>query len=156
LIWAAVRFGLRGVTLANLAIAMISVYATAHGRGPFSGQPLAASLFNLQTFMGLAVLTALVLAAAVAGRNQAIRRRDDFLSTAAHELRNPINTLQIGIQLIARVAAKDGALSESLAPHIQRTTRQSDRIVRLVEQLLDVTRVASGHLELAPKPMDLG
>ena len=71
-------------------------------------------------------------------------RKDEFLATLAHELRNPLAPLRNGLQ-IARLAAKSDAL-------LQRTVEMMDRqlthLVHLVDDLLDVGRISSGKIEL--------
>src|SRR5205814_10084218 len=63
LLWAALRFGPRGTAWANLAIAVVSVWATVNVLGPFARPSLNESLLLLQTFLAMTVLTALVLGA---------------------------------------------------------------------------------------------
>lgn len=70
-IWAAVRFGQRGVTTANLAISAMAVWGTLHGLGPFVKETAEQSLIFLQTFMGIVSITGLVLAAVITERRQA-------------------------------------------------------------------------------------
>ena len=75
---------------------------------------------------------------------QADRRKDEFLSMLAHELRNPLAPLQMGVQLLER---KHGAL-----PEVGRLTammsRQTGHLTRLVDDLLDVSRLTRGTIEL--------
>ncbi|MGA2408770.1 MAG: HAMP domain-containing sensor histidine kinase [Candidatus Binataceae bacterium] len=79
----------------------------------------------------------------------AIRARDDFISVAAHELRNPITPIQLSVRLI-RIAAESGDQAKLLA-EAARLERLLDRFLRRTEVLLDVTQLVSGkpHLELA-------
>ncbi|MCP5261505.1 MAG: hybrid sensor histidine kinase/response regulator [Burkholderiaceae bacterium] len=75
---------------------------------------------------------------------QADRRKDEFLSMLAHELRNPLAPLHMGVQLLER---KHGAL-----PDVGRLTRmmarQTRHMVRLIDDLLDVSRLTRGTIEL--------
>jgi len=75
LFWAAFRFGSRVTSLGVLLVAVIAINGTLHGTGPFvvNGQPNA-SLLMLQAFLGIASITALVLAAAATERRRAERR----------------------------------------------------------------------------------
>ncbi|MBI4410902.1 MAG: MASE1 domain-containing protein [Deltaproteobacteria bacterium] len=68
MIWAAVRFGPRGSALAVFAVSVLAVWGTVRGFGPFTQKTLAESLFFLQTFMGIAAVTSLMLAAAAGER----------------------------------------------------------------------------------------
>ena len=74
---------------------------------------------------------------------QADRRKDEFLSMLAHELRNPLAPLRMGVHLLER---KHGAL-----PEVGRLTammaRQTDHMVRLIDDLLDVARLTRGTIE---------
>lgn len=74
------------------------------------------------------------------------RNRDAFLSVVAHELRNPLSALMSTLQaLMLRAPSSDVELME-------RSVRQLSRIV---DNLLDVSRIARGRLELRPKPTEL-
>jgi PAS domain S-box-containing protein len=70
----------------------------------------------------------------------AVRLRDDFLTVAAHELRTPLTSLRLQAQQLAR---------EPEAPEPARTlVRSVERLCRLADQLLDVSRIAGGHFAL--------
>lgn len=71
LIWIALRFGPRGVSLASLLAATLAVAATVVGLGPFVRPVLHESLIGLQVFMAVTAITMLVLAAVVAERSHA-------------------------------------------------------------------------------------
>ncbi|NUP14271.1 MAG: response regulator, partial [Polyangiaceae bacterium] len=78
----------------------------------------------------------------------AIRARDDFLSIASHELRTPLTSLKMQVQLRERALAT-GKLSafapEALARMVSSDARQVDRLTRLVDDMLDVSRISSGR-----------
>ena len=71
LIWAALRFGPPGVVATLGLVSVVAIGGTAYGLGPFIRETTHASLFWLQTFMGIVTVTSLVLAAAVAERERA-------------------------------------------------------------------------------------
>lgn len=78
------------------------------------------------------------------------RRKDEFLATLAHELRNPLAPIQNAVQLMKLSADRD----------IQRNARdiierQLDHLVQLVNDLLDVNRINQGKLELRKKVLDI-
>ena len=75
---------------------------------------------------------------------QADRRKDEFLSMLAHELRNPLAPLSTGVQLLER---KHGALPE-VSRLTQMMARQINHMVRLIDDLLDVSRLTRGMIEL--------
>jgi PAS domain S-box-containing protein len=82
---------------------------------------------------------------------RADRRKDLFLGTLAHELRNPLAPLVNALQLI-RLA---GPTSEALAYPVQIIERQVEVIRRLVDDLMDTTRVGAGKVELKMGPVRL-
>jgi PAS domain S-box-containing protein len=72
------------------------------------------------------------------------RRKDEFLATLAHELRNPLAPLRNGMQ-IARLTSKGDSRFERT---IEMMDRQLTHLVHLVDDLLDVGRISSGKIEL--------
>src|SRR5262249_3162452 len=85
----------------------------------------------------------------------AIRLRDDFLSIASHELKTPITTLQLQIQSILRKGGGAAELPEGLFSRLENAERQVGRMARLVDNLLDISRISAGRLELEREPVDL-
>jgi len=82
----------------------------------------------------------------------AAQAREDFLHVASHELRNPLGILRLSVELLARELARGGRAAEA---RLQTIIRQSDRLARLSDTLLDVTRITAGRLELAREEGDL-
>jgi PAS domain S-box-containing protein len=88
----------------------------------------------------------------------AIRARDEFLSVASHELRTPIAALHMQIETILRAHRKRGE-----APHAADTTRakmeiverQVGRLSRLINELMDVSRITAGRLRLELEDVEL-
>jgi signal transduction histidine kinase len=83
-IWAALRFGQRGASIAILLVSGIAIWGTSQGMGPFSLESKNDSLVLLQTFMAVVALTALILAAATVERRKAanaLRQRVNDLAT---------------------------------------------------------------------------
>ncbi|MCC9603197.1 PAS domain S-box protein [Stieleria sp. JC731] len=72
------------------------------------------------------------------------RRKDEFLATLAHELRNPLAPLRSGLEII-RTSAND---PEMIAETLQTMHRQLSHLVALVDDLLDVSRISKGKLRL--------
>jgi len=86
----------------------------------------------------------------------AVSIRDEFLSVAAHELKTPMTSLRGYAQLLAREFDKGQANSPERARRAAQTIQvQSDKLARLVAQLLDVSRLQSGKLTIERKPTDL-
>ena len=79
------------------------------------------------------------------------RRKDEFLATLAHELRNPLAPIRNGLQLM-RLAGRDTAMVEKTRTMIE---RQMGQMVRLVDDLMDISRINQGKLELRKERVDL-
>jgi signal transduction histidine kinase/integral membrane sensor domain MASE1 len=71
LLWATVRFGPGGASLALLATALLAIWAASHGRGPFAGLPPAESVFTLQIFLTVVAIPLMCLAALIEERQHA-------------------------------------------------------------------------------------
>lgn len=82
----------------------------------------------------------------------AARQKDEFLATLAHELRNPLAPLRTGIDLLMH---GDGVLTPTAARTLGAMNRQLDHVVRLIDDLLDVSRISRGVLELKKEAVDL-
>ena len=79
------------------------------------------------------------------------RAKDVFLATLAHELRNPLAPVWNGLSIIKRVP-DDAARVQQVADMIE---RQVGQLARLVDDLLDVSRITTGKIELKKQPTDL-
>ncbi|MBU8977841.1 GAF domain-containing protein [Lysobacter sp. MMG2] len=88
---------------------------------------------------------------AEAALREADRRKDEFLAVLGHELRNPLAPLSTGIELLQR-AGRDPALTDSIHAMMK---RQLVHLTRLVDDLLDLSRITTGKIELRREPIDL-
>jgi two-component system, sensor histidine kinase len=95
--------------------------------------------------------TQLALKRAEETLRQADRRKDEFLAVLGHELRNPLAPLRTALQVL-RLQRGGDAEVERLAGVMD---RQVHHLVRLVDDLLDVTRISRGKIELRKEPVDL-
>jgi signal transduction histidine kinase len=148
-VWAALRFELRGATLATAAVSGIAIWGTVRGYGPFWHGPLSTSLLGLQTFMGCAALTSLVVAGVTMDRARAIRVQETFVASVSHDLRNPLNVLLMSGEALLRRPTE-----ESLRKHQQLLRRSVDRMLRLVSDLLDASAIERGQLSVEKRPED--
>jgi predicted ATPase/signal transduction histidine kinase len=88
---------------------------------------------------------------------RAVRLRDQFLSVASHELRTPITSLKLSVEHLRRAEASGRELSgNALHGSLERVSHSTQRLQRLVDELLDVTRIEQGQLALWPTEVDLG
>jgi PAS domain S-box-containing protein len=85
---------------------------------------------------------------------EAIYARDDFLAIASHELRTPLAALVLQAQSLQSTLHLPGHDPE-LTAQADRAVRHISRLGSLVERLLDVSRITTGHLELDPEDVDL-
>jgi len=85
---------------------------------------------------------------------RAVQLRDQFLSTASHELRTPITSLKLTIESLIH-STRSPALPALYARRLQRVLHSTQRLEHLVNELLDVTRIEQGQAMLAPADMDL-
>ncbi|WP_163992330.1 ATP-binding protein [Pyxidicoccus caerfyrddinensis] len=89
---------------------------------------------------------------------EAVRLREDFLSVASHELHTPLTPLRLHLQTLQRALAspRDGAACTHLLPKVDKALGQVKRLSLLVDDLLDVSRLASGRLRLQLEEVDMG
>ena len=79
------------------------------------------------------------------------RRKDEFLAVLAHELRNPLAPISNALQIL-RLSRGDAESAEFATTVME---RQLGQLVRLVDDLLDVSRISRGKIELRPQAMTL-
>jgi len=81
---------------------------------------------------------------------EADHRKDEFLAMLAHELRNPLAPMRMALHLIR--ARQESAATDR---HLRILERQTDNLARLVDDLLDVSRLTRGKIELRKERLDL-
>ncbi|EJM27985.1 hybrid sensor histidine kinase/response regulator [Pseudomonas sp. GM25] len=89
---------------------------------------------------------------------QAVRMRDDFMSIVAHEVRTPLNGLILETQLRKMHLARDNAAAftlDKMHAMVDRDERQIKSLIRLIEDMLDVSRIRTGKLSIRPSLFDL-
>ena len=80
------------------------------------------------------------------------RMKDEFLATLAHELRNPLAPLRTGLEVLRRGRPGTPAVEQARAM----MERQLGHMVRLVDDLLDISRISRGHIEIRREPVEVG
>ena len=84
-----------------------------------------------------------------------IEARDEFFSVATHELKDPLFSIQLSLQLLRHATEKQGPVPPHVAHHLDVCGRQSDRLARIIDNLLDVSRIQGNRLRLDPEVIDL-
>ncbi len=96
------------------------------------------------------------LQAAQAELQRAVTMRDDFMSMVSHELRNPLNSVFLQAQLRRKLlAAPKPAHHDQMLRMVARDERQIRSMIRLLDDMLDVTRLRTGRLAMSPAPFCL-
>jgi two-component system, sensor histidine kinase len=82
---------------------------------------------------------------------QADQRKDEFLATLAHELRNPLAPIRTGLHILAKMPGGD---ERSLRLH-EIMERQMGQMVKLIDELLEVSRISTGKVVLQKERVDM-
>ncbi|MGJ0507584.1 MAG: ATP-binding protein [Methylocystis sp.] len=86
---------------------------------------------------------------------EADRRKDEFLATLAHELRNPLAAIANAVSVMKKSRDGDGSVAGQTPKLLSMTENQVGHLVRLVDDLLEVSRITSGKIDLKKRPVDL-
>jgi signal transduction histidine kinase len=84
------------------------------------------------------------------GLREADQRKTEFLATLAHELRNPLAPLRTALTLLARAS-----MARESSRYVALMDRQVDHMVRLVDDLMEVSRITRGKIDLQLKPLSV-
>ena len=79
--------------------------------------------------------------------DELLRKKDEFISIASHELKTPITSLKAALQMIARTAPQSEEMKLAQG-FVNKAIKQVDKLIDLVKDLLDVTKIQAGKLEL--------
>lgn len=88
---------------------------------------------------------------------KAVSARDEFLSIASHELKTPLTALRLKTQVYLRQIEKEdprGLEPSRIKNYVEQTFRHSDRLNRLVDDMLDISRIESGKLSIVKERCD--
>lgn len=185
LIWVAVRLGPRETITAVLLCAGIAIWGTLQGSGPFADGAQHERLLLLQAFIAVIAVTALVLAVGVAERRRAEHELDElnrtlerriqdrtstlqatveqlqefnqlktaFVGIVSHELRTPLTSIKsLSENLLEGVA---GPLNEKQKYYASRIQLNTDRLTRMLNELLNLSKMETGKMELRPTVLSL-
>jgi signal transduction histidine kinase/ActR/RegA family two-component response regulator len=192
-LWAAVRFQLRGAAAAVGLLTLVTAIFTASGVGQFVGDPesMRDGIVELQAFLAVTAISAFLVATLSRERQEALhdlqtlnsqlesrvaertaalharesdlqsalealrgadRQKDEFLAMLAHELRNPLSAIRNAGEWLVRTFDADARVQKVL-PILN---RQTQLLTRLVDDLLDVSRIAQGRIVLQEEPLEIG
>ena len=94
-----------------------------------------------------------------AGLAEANRRKDEFLATLAHELRNPLAPIRNGLQILRLTSQRSAQQSSQVNEATERIQammeRQLAQMVRLIDELMDISRISRGKVELRRQQVEL-
>lgn len=157
LVWAIMRFTTREAISVFAFLSACAVLGTMLGNGPFAAHPPALALLYLQTFVVVVGICVLALSATVAERRSieaslknADRAKDDFLSMLSHELRNPLTTIVSYAQLLMY-----GKRTSDERLMLNNMQKEIEHITHLLEDLLDLSRIRRGRIELKRELVDV-
>src|SRR5262249_38605150 len=89
-------------------------------------------------------------------QQEATRLREEFLSIVSHELRTPLAALKLQVQSLERELWRSPVEIERLRAKVSVAQRQVERLTRLINELLEASRIEAGHLRLDREEIDLG
>jgi signal transduction histidine kinase len=95
---------------------------------------------------------------AVAHARAALQTRDQFVAMASHELKTPLASLTLQVQLLERMLRRRGSVEgqwDRIVEGLRRLHRQVDRLTKLADDLLDVSVAREGLLRIEPEPVGL-
>ncbi len=166
LFWAAMRLDQRICLSLTAVCCMVAWSATARGHGalvevagPVAALARAARSLGILTILLLIVsamytertLTEAALRDSEARLQEANRQKDEFLAMLAHELRNPLAPIRNAVQILRLIDPTD----QRIARARDMIDRQVTHLVRLVDDLLDISRVTRGKILLRKERVDL-
>ena len=165
LLWAAFRFGPRETATATVLLSTFATWAMLKDSDPWTSDFRNSALLLSQLFLATMSVTALATAVLVSDRKRAEavateaadtaesanRAKDEFLAMLGHELRNPLGAIASAVRVLERVDND----ADRAAPARAIIARQVNRLARMVDDLLDVTRVTTGKIALQRRPVDL-
>ncbi len=164
IVWTAFRLSQRETATGIFLLSVIAIWGTLRGFGPFVRPSANQSLLILQSFNVLTTITAVALAAGMSERRRAEaaieqqratveaanRTKDNFLAMLSHELRTPLTPVISALEALETEPAQ----SEESKTALAMIRRNVELETRLIDDLLDFTRIAKDKLQLRFAPVD--
>ncbi|UQA60287.1 sensor histidine kinase [Polyangium aurulentum] len=92
----------------------------------------------------------------LAEEREARRIRDEFITIASHELRTPLTPVLLNLQRLLAIYRREAAPSaETVLPKLHTVNRQIERLHRLIEEMLDISRITRGKMRIEREKVDL-
>jgi signal transduction histidine kinase/ActR/RegA family two-component response regulator len=163
-LWTAFRFTQRETATGIFILSAIAIWGTLHGYGPFVTETENQSLLTLQAWTAVLTLTAMALSAGMMERRRAEaalqeqkavveaanRTKDNFLAMLSHELRTPLTPVMAALDTLETEPSEGGESKAALAMIRRNIELES----QLIDDLLDLTRIARDKLQLKFDPVD--
>ena len=163
-IWLAFRMSQRETATGIFILSAIAIWGTLRNFGPFVMETENQSLLILQAATAVLAITALALAAGMAERRRAEealtkekslvesanRTKDNFLAMLSHELRTPLTPVVAALETLS----KQWPRNDEEKSVLEMIRRNVDVETRLIDDLLDVTRISKGKLDLKFATLD--
>lgn len=122
--------------------------------GADAGHPRYAQVSSVPIFDNGMVTGVVTVAVDISRLKEVDRVKDEFLSFAAHELKSPLTSVRGFAQLLQKRMTRD-RVDDSVERMVVTIVDQVDRVVRLVDRLLNLSRAQMGRLEVKAEPVDL-
>ena len=137
-----------GVPMEHLGRTVGIIYLTRDaGREPFTEEDQRA-IELLSAHAGVAMDNVRLYAAAL----EAARRRELMTAVVSHDLRNPLGTIRMTAELLLRSPGPDDERRAVGRKHVEAIKRQTDRMLRLIQDLLDAASIEAGKLSIVKQP----
>ena len=150
LMFGMLRSGARRLTVLGLfSLTLFAIVTLVRYADNRDAETLQADMLQL-CVTGLALPWFLFIGSRMKRLKEADRRKDEFLATLAHELRNPLAPIRTGIHILKRTGADSQA-----QPVLPMMERQLQHLTRLLDDLLDVSRITRGKIALRVERLDL-
>lgn len=168
LIWASMRTGPRGISLALFIITAVTLTGIFWGYGPVSKNAVDA-LFGIQTYLGTLSLIFLLFTSVTEERKEAVMAleshvdrleidlekmssedaaKGEFIAILAHELRNPLSPVLSGLEILKTRADGPDEVHQMMGAHL-------NTLARLLDDLLDITRISQKKFTLRREQVTL-
>lgn len=163
LIWSTLRFGTAFTTIGVFITSLVATISTINDFGPFFilRSSVYEGLVHLQLFMGVTSITFLIFSSVMKERDQrmkesvqAVAVRNNFINIASHELKTPITSLKLNAELIQEKLIPKKSF-EAISESVSQMNRQIDKMIVLIDDLLNISRIQSGKLGMRKEEFEI-